>query len=252
MNYNRRIGQTVMSFSKLSAQCLIRTLLAAFLTLIIYMSITFVVTGVNYKAIGYEVLYSADGENFETVYTYMYTGEEPEDWVDEKLQEYMDKEGYYQQSIPNKLEKSTMNIVSAVSQVISLVVWGALIYIVNWNVGNADADRKELGNAKLDKLRGLKAGLVAVIPFAVSYLILVIAKITGAMSWAVSLFKILNYNCFAFNNMIITDGLNSISAVELICLALVLLPLPLFAAFGYKMGVRHTILKEKIIYKNEE
>ena len=76
MPYNRRIGQTNMSFSKLVSQCLIRTLLSLLITLIIYMSITFVVTGANYKAIGYDVLYSKDGVNFETVYTYMYTGEE--------------------------------------------------------------------------------------------------------------------------------------------------------------------------------
>lgn len=250
MAYNRRIGQTEMSFSKLSVQCMLRTFLAMFLTLVIYMSITFVVTGINYKALGYEVLYSEDGENFETVYTYMYTGDEPEGWVDEKLAEYMGKEGYYQQTIPNKLSKSAMNTVSWVSQIIALVVWGALIYIVNWNVGNADADKNELGDAPLDKLRGLKAGLVAVIPFAATYLILVAARLTNAFSWAVSLFKIFNYNCFAFNNMIITNGLGSISVLELICLALVLVPLPIFAAFGYSMGVRHTILKEKIVYKN--
>ncbi len=252
MSYNRRIGQTEMSFSKLSVQCLLRTLLATFLSLVIFMSITFVVTGVNYKALGYEVLYSEDGENFETVYTYMYTGEEPEDWVDEKLNEYMDKEGYYKQTIPNQLSESAMSAVSWISQIIALVVWGALIYIVNWNVGNADADKHELGDAPLDKLRGLKAGLVAVIPFAVTYLILVIAKISNTFHWAVSLFKIFNYNCFAFNNMIITNGLDSISISELLCLALVLLPLPAFAVFGYSMGVRHTILKEKIVYKNEK
>lgn len=247
MAYNRRIGQTEMSFSKLTSQCLIRTLLAAFLTLILFMSIISLVNGINYKSLGYDVVRIEDGE---TVYTYMYTGEEPDDWVDEKLNEYMSKEGYYQQTIPNQLSESAKNTVAWVSQIISLVIWGAFIYIVNWNVGNADADKHELGNAPLDKLRGLKAGLIADIPFAVTYLILVIAKLFGGPHWAVSLFKIFNYNCFAFNNMIITNGLGSISVSELICLVLVLVPLPAFAAFGYAMGVRHTILKEKIVYKD--
>ena len=92
MAYNRRIGKTQMSFRGLAFQCLIRTLISAFIALIIYMSISFIVTGVNYKPIGYTVLYSEDGENFETVYTYMYTGEEDENWVDPKLKEYMNKE----------------------------------------------------------------------------------------------------------------------------------------------------------------
>lgn len=252
MTYNRRIGKTQMSFSKLVFQCLIRTLLSAFITLIIYMSISFIVTGANYKPIGYDVLYSEDGENFETVYTYMYTGEEDENWVDSKLQEYMNKEGYYKQNIPNKLSDSAMNTIAWISQIASLVIWCAFIYVVTWNAGNADADKKELGGAPLDKLRGLKAALVALIPYGISYLLLVIAKLTGTMNFAVSLFKILNYNCFAFNDMIITGGLSSISYLELVCLAIVLLPLPIFAAFGYKMGNRHTIIKEEIVYKNQE
>lgn len=252
MAYNRRIGKTQMSFNKLAFQCLIRTLVSAFIALIIYMSISFIVTGVNYKPIGYDVLYSEDGENFETVYTYMYTGEEDENWVDPKLQEYMNKEGYYKQNIPNKLSDSTVNTIAWISQILSLAIWGAFIYAVTWNVGNADADKNELGDTPLDKLRGLKAALVALIPYGISYLLLVIAKLMGTMNFAVSLFKILNYNCFAFNDMIITGGLNTISYTELIILALVLLPLPIFAAFGYKMGNRHTLIKEKIVYQNEE
>lgn len=252
MAYNRRIGKTQMSFRGLVFQCLIRTLISAFIALIIYMSISFIVTGVNYKPIGYTVLYSEDGENFETVYTYMYTGEEDENWVDPKLKEYMNKEGYYQQNIPNKLSDSTVNTIAWISQILSLVIWGAFIYSVTWNVGNADADKNELGDTPLDKHRGLKAALVALIPYGISYLLLVIAKLMGTMNFAVSLFKILNYNCFAFNDMIITGGLNTISYTELIILALVLLPLPIFAAFGYKMGNRHTLIKEKIVYQNEE
>jgi len=252
MAYNRRIGQTEMSFSKLAMQCFLRTLVAAFITLLIYMSIIYVVTGINYKALGYEVLYTEDGENYETVYTYMYTGEEDEDWVDEKLAEYMNKDGYYKQTIPNQLSQSAKNTVAWISQAISLIVWGALIYAVTWNVGNADAGKNELGNTPIDKMCGLKAGLVAVIPYTVIYLLLVIAKVTNIIPWAVSLFKIFNFNCFAFNDMFITGGVNSISILELICLALVLLPLPLFAAVGYGLGVNHTMIKEKIVYKNEE
>lgn len=252
MAFNRRFGQTEISFSKLVAQCFFRTIVAAIITLIIYMSITFVVTGFNYNPVGYNVLYSEDGENFETVYTYMYTGEESEDWIDEKLAEYMDKEHYYKQDIPNKLSKSAMNTIGWISQIMSFVIWGALVYTVAWNVGNSKADKKELGGIPFDKYLGLKAGVLALLPYAVTYLILVIAKITGSLNWAVSLFKILNYNCFAFNNVIITNGLNSISFVKLICLLIVLLPLPLFATFGYAMGVRHTNIKDKIVYQNEE
>lgn len=252
MAFNRKFGYTEVSFPKLVAQSILRTIVAAILTLIIYMSITFVVTGFNYTPLGYNVLYSEDGTEFETVYTYMYTGEEDENWVDEKLAEYMDKEHYYKQDIPNKLSKSAMNTIGWITQIMSLIIWGGLIYVLNWNAGNALSDKKELGGTGFDKFLGVKVGLVSVIPFAITYLILVVTKLSSSFDWAVSLFKILNYNCFAFVNMMITSGLKSISISELVCLALVLLPLPLFATFGFAMGVRHTNIKDKIVYQNEE
>lgn len=255
--YNRRTGQAHMSFKKLAAQCFLRTLIAAIIGIVIYMSVVFVVNGMNYRVIGYKILYSADGETFEpdAKHEYYYTGEEDENWVDKGLEQFMDengnyKEGYYKQELPSTLSKSAMSTLAWVSQIPTLIIWGALLYTLTWNVGNGAADKNELGGESIDKLRGLKAGLVAVIPYAVTYLILVAAKISGAMNWAVSLFKILNYNCFAFNDMIITGGLNTISASELVCLALVLIPLPIFAAFGYAMGLRHTNIKEKVIYKD--
>ena len=50
------------------------------------MSIISLVYGINYKTLGYDVVRIEDGK---TVYTYMYTGEEDENWVDPKLKEYM-------------------------------------------------------------------------------------------------------------------------------------------------------------------
>ena len=259
--YARRTGEANMSFGKLIRQCLIRTLIAAIIGLVIYMSITFVVTGFNYKNIGYEILYSRDGENFEKVYEYRYTGKEGDDWVDENLEKYLegeDSEYYYKQNIPSQLSKSTMSTIAWISQIASLIVWGALIYTLTWNVGNGAADKNELGGVELDKLRGLKAGLVAVIPHAVTYLILVIAKIIyscgnylpSKFDWAISIFKILNFNCFAYNDVMIPGEINTISVAGIICLAGVLLVLPLIATFGYAMGVRHTNIKEKIVYED--
>ena len=253
--YSKRTGEANMSFAKLVRQCLLRTIITTFIGLMILMSITVVVNGMNYKIIGYEIFHSVDGESFEKVYEYRYTGKEDENWVDENLSQYLDedgyyKEGYYKQDIPSSLPDSTMRFLSWIAQIPTLIIWGALIYTLTWNVGNGAADKKEFGGTAFDKLCGLKAGLIAVIPYAITYLILVAAKIFGSSTWPISLFKIVNYNCFAFNDMIITDGLNTISATELICLALVLVPLPLFAAFGYAMGVRHTNIKEKIVYKN--
>ena len=113
MAYNSGLGAGNISFKKFCFKLFLRTMVAAFLTLIIYLSITTLVNGFNYKSLGYDVLYTKDGQNFETVHTYMYTGEEGENWVDEELLKYVKEDGslmdgYYQQTIPNKLQNSCL------------------------------------------------------------------------------------------------------------------------------------------------
>lgn len=252
MPYNKITAKGNMSFKKMVAQCILRTLICSLIGLLIYASITAVVVGIVVKPVGYEVLHTEDGENFETVYTYIYTGNEDENWVDEKLNEFMQGGNYYKQTIPGKLDDGQMSAISWCTQVISFIIWFAFIYTFMWNVGNADADKNELGNANLDKFRGLKSALFALIPFALAYVLLVITKIFGIFDWSISLFKILNFNSFAFNNMIITGGKESISASETICLAATLIPLPLFSHFSYRMGNKHIKIKEKLIYKNAD
>lgn len=252
MNFNRITGPTNRSIGNLVVQNILRTVVSLLITFIIFGSITFIAVGMTVSPEGYRVLYSEDEVNFETVYEYRYTGSEPKDWVDEKLNEYMDKEGYYKETIPGQLSSTAKLVVSWISQIFSVVTFGAFIYIVNWNAGNAAADKNELGGAAIDKNRGFKAGLLSVIPFAATYLLLVIEKLTGLIPFAVTLFEIANFNCFALVQMMITGGADTISYLELVCLAAVLLPLPLIAGVAYRLGVRHIIIKEKIVYQNDK
>ena len=83
MAYSSSFGAGNVSFKSFCFKLFLRTMVAAFLTLIIYLSITTLVNGFSYKPLGYDVLYSKDGQNFEKVHTYMYTGDEGENWVDE-------------------------------------------------------------------------------------------------------------------------------------------------------------------------
>ena len=254
MAYNSGFGAGNISFKKLCFKLFLRTMVAAFLTLIIYLSITTLVNGFNYKPLGYDVLYTKDGQNFEKVHTYIYTGNEGENWVDEELSKYVKEdgsllEGYYQQTIPNKLSDDAINTIKWISQTLGIIIWCAFVYTLCWGVGNAVADKAQFGGKQVDKLFALKASLIAVIPFALSYIALWIFKIFGVFNWAVSLFKILNYNFLALNDAVIAQS-GQMEVLGMVALVLVLTPMPLMAHFGYRMGNKQIILKEKIIYKN--
>ena len=255
MAYNSSFGAGNISFKRFCFRLFLRTMVAAFLTLIIYLSVTTLINGFNYKALGYDILYTKDGQNFEKVHTYIYTGEEGENWVDEELLKYVKEDGslmdgYYQQTIPNQLSADTLSKIKWVSQIAGIVIWCGFIYTAAWGVGNAVADKEQFGGQAVDKLFALKAALIALIPFAASYVILWISKIFGVLNWSVSLFKILNYNFLALNDTVITGPATKVGILGLIALVLVLVPMPLMAHFGYRMGNKQIILKEKIIYKN--
>ena len=255
MAYSSSFGAGNVSFKSFCFKLFLRTMVAAFLTLIIYLSITTLVNGFSYKPLGYDVLYSKDGQNFEKVHTYMYTGNEGENWVDEELLKYVREdgtfmEGYYQQTIPSKLSDDTLTVIKWISQTAGVIIWCGFIYTLSWGIGNAASDKQQFGGKPLDKLLALKASCVALIPFALSYIILWIHKIFGVFSWAVSLFKILNYNLLALNDAIINGPVEQVGYFGLIALILVLAPMPLMAHFGYRMGNKQIVLKEKIIYKN--
>lgn len=257
MAYSSSFGAGNISLGKLCFKLFLRTMVAVFLTLIIYLSITTLVNGFNYKPLGYDVLYSKDGQNFEKVHTYMYTGNEDENWVDEELLKYVKEdgslmEGYYQQTIPNKLSDSTINTIKWISQTLGVIIWCGFIYTLCWGVGNAVADKAQFGGKPVDKLFAFKASLMALIPFGLSYIALWIFKIFGVFKLAVSLFKILNYNFLALNDAVLTDSAETIGVLGLLALIFVLVPMPLMAHFGYRMGNKQIILKEKIIYKNDQ
>lgn len=243
-NPNKDIGMHT-SFVKLVAHCIIRIVVAAIMAFILYASFTTIAVGSLTEEIGYTVLYSEDGQNYDEVYKhYIADGE------DKNLKKYIDQEGYYQTPIRSSLTTSQKNVVMWLANGISLAVLFGMIYALMWNAGDANANRAELGNAAPDHWRGIKVALCAISPSVAAYLYLVISKLTGA-SGGVALYKVLTYYCFAVNDTFLPAGATALTLQNGLGLLISLLPVPLFATFGYRMGEKHLIFKEKIMYQKD-
>lgn len=252
MAYNRNTVEGNKSFKQLVLGCFFRAVLASVLAFILYVSFTVMASGFSTKAIGYNILFTEDeGQTFETVYTYYYTGEEEEDWIDPNLEKYEDDERYYKETLYSELSAGTTKTIMWISQVVSFVVWMALIYGLMWNVGDADANKSEMGHAKLDKWRGVKAALCAEIPFFALYIILFITQSLGVFESGVTIYKAVTYNCFAINQTFL-PVINKelvVTVPGLLGLLLDFVPMPVFAGISYYIGRKHMVLKEKILYK---
>lgn len=244
MAVKRGVTGINVSFKKLVVHCIIRTLLASAIAFVLYASFTSISVGMLTKEIGYTVLYSEDGEYYDEVYDHYFA-----DGKDEKISQYETDTRYYKTPIRSSLNEKQKSTVMWFAQILSGLIWYAMIYGIMWSAGDSDANKAELGHAKRDNLKGIKAALAAELPFALAFLILVVTKALGVWSGFLTIYEVLNYYSFAINNMFIPFVFDNWGAV--FGLLLGFLPLPLFAAFGYLMGQKHIIFKEKILYQKE-
>lgn len=243
MAVKRGVTGINVSFKKLVMHCIIRTLLASVLSFILYASFSSIAVGMFTKEIGYTVLYSEDEQSYDTVYEHYY-----KDGEDKKLAKYEKDTRYYKTPIRSSLDEEKKAIVMWITQIISALVWFATIYGIMWSAGDSDANKSELGDKKRDRLKGLKAALCAEIPFFALFLAVVITQAAGVGKGLLTVYEILTYYCFTINNLFLP--LESFG--EVFGLVLGFIPLPLFSAFGYLMGEKHIVFRDKIMYKKEQ
>lgn len=240
---------TKNSVKSLVAQCILKTVMASLIAFLLYVSVTIIAVGSYTKEIGYTILYSEDGENYEEVYKHYYSNGE-----DAKFKDYDGKENYYKTPIRSEVDGSIQKIFMWIGQGLSLIIWFAMLYGVLWKAGDADANMAELGKHKRDIYKGLRVGIFADIPFAAAYLLLVITSVFKIFPKYPAIYKIVTYFMYAFNDTFIKATGNGfeITFGGVLGSILVLLPLPVIAAYAYYMGEKHIIVKEKILYKREE
>lgn len=244
--YNRSVKRLVL-------QCLFRTVVVSFIAFLLYASFTIIVSGMTTKELGYTIMKSEDGQNFEDIYTHYHSADcQDENGCDDpRYNEYAEKTQYYKSPIRSSVSSAVSSATKWGSQVIVLFILYGLIYALMWRVGDSSADMAELGNGKIDKFKGLKVGLIADIPYAILYLTLVITQGFGVLKSFPGIYKILTYFMFGFNDtfMPVTENGLRITLGGIVVLAVVLIPIPLFATVSYFMGQKHIIVKDRIIYK---
>lgn len=234
------------SFQKLVGHCLIRTFLVSVIAFILYVSFTTIAVGMYTREVGYTILYSADGESYDEVYSHYF-----EDGEDTRLAQYETDEHYYKTPIRSRLSAKQTHTVMWLAQAASGIIWLSMLYSVMWRAGDSDANKAELGKQKMDPLRGLKVALCADIPFAALYLVLIVTQSLGVGKIYPTVYKILTYSMFAFNDTFLPSAGNgfTVTAGGLAALVVVLVPIPLFSAIGYWFGRKHILLKDRILYK---
>lgn len=243
MAVKRGVTGINVSFKKLVAHCIIRTVLASIMAFILYASFSSIAVGMYTEEIGYTVLYSEDEQSYDTVYEHYY-----KDGEDKNLAKYEKDTRYYKTPIRSSLDDKKKQSVMWIAQIVSALVWFATIYSIMWSAGDSDANKAEFGDSKRDRLKGVKAALCAEIPFFVLFLMVALSEVIGKGKTIETVYEIFTYYSFTINNLFLPIQ----SITDVFGLLLGFLPLPLFAAFGYLMGEKHIVIRDKILYKKEQ
>ena len=230
-----------------AGKCIFIVFFVNLLCLILYFSLTAIAVGTTTENIGYIAYATNEDGSKEELYEYHYA-----DGEDLKLKKY-EEEGRPILTIPVRSEMSygadlTLKIVTAV---LSLLLLVAFLYNELWLRGNKDVNLVAFGHIEDDKNKGLKIGLITVVPFALSYLVLVVDKIFNFFPEYLLVYKLINYN-LAVPIEFVANGAKSASEISPLgtaALLLTLLPIPIVSTIGYRCGVKGFSIKEKLMYK---
>ncbi|HCH28494.1 MAG TPA: hypothetical protein DEW35_03195 [Ruminococcaceae bacterium] len=233
---------------KISFSLFLNLVVVTFMCAVLIMSIS-PLNRILFK-VGYTA-YVKDGNN-QTVEKYTHYSDDGEDKIAEKYEsdEYR-KKGYtvLKDNIPSKAGKI---FDFSVLTVLSLIILIAFVYNKLYTVGNKDFNSVKCGRKDEDKLRGLKIGIMAMIPDFIVFLIMLLLRFIKP-STTVGYYKIFNAVYFKILNLCMgSKTLGDVSFFGFAVMFLILFIVPLIAHISYTLGYKDIKIYDKITYKKGE
>lgn len=233
---------------KNGAKLFLKLIIVSLMCLFVSMSISVLCTAAFTKNVGYEA-YGVKSESDKRVHLYTYYTADGEDTQKAQFEE----QGYQISTvgIRSSLTKTGNAVFLSVTQIICFVLLMSFVYSQLWTLGNKDIGAVKYTDAKEDKLKGLKIGLIANIPSTLIYLAIIFSQLFGNAKPFISIFRLCNYKYFAFVSLIIGKSTDSLSVLQYLLLALLLTIVPLIAFISYNIGYKDIVISEKIVYKKK-
>lgn len=137
-------------------------------------------------------------------------------------------------------------------QLLMFLAYSFPLYNTMWSLGNRDLNKFHFGHIERDRLRGLKLGVLGVIPiFAVS-LVFAFSKFTNLFDFT-GVYRILNAHVWPLLNLVNLDLKGIFTWWQVILFTLIPSILPIAAsAIGYVLGNYDFSPLQKLVYKSKE
>lgn len=236
------------SIWKAGFQVWIRLIFASIICFIVWFSIDAMCLSFLGEVSGYQIYaYDENGENPQLIISHTFA--EGEDrTVDIALDE--------NQVITKIRTMSPTNtaVVGVVSSVFTWLIFGLFPYNIVWNMGSHDENYVNIGQMEEDSLFGLKTGLVATIPSAILYLLLVLGKFGLFPSVILQWHRLINSPFIPYIDAV-EMGVKTVTELSfgsLLAVGATLLFVPFVCWLGYHLGYRGISIRERLVYKKNE
>ncbi len=225
-------------------------IVASFMCFILVMSFNMMGTAFLTKEVGYTVHGSLkQDEEAVKLYEYYY-----EDGEDQKYEEY-EKQGYtlIKNAIRTQTSKKDGIIWDVVTQIFLIFMAGVFVYNNLWNIGRKDKNAVDHHLQNEDKFKGLKIGLITMIPSVVLLTVFAIGKATFAKNVTIALFAFLNTHLYKAILLITGGGglFSELAVWQIIVFYALFLIVPIIAEIAYILGYKDIIVSERLTYKKK-
>ncbi len=230
-----------------------RLLLGGIMCFIVYASLIMLGNAIFAAEVGYQVIEVTPTEiNYSestVISEYRYApGENPETHVKPSLEENQ------RILIMREMTPGTSKALLIFTQIILLVLICVFPYGVLWELGDKDNNRVQINETVYDRWRGLKVGLLAVIPTFALYALVVLCRLSVLPVGLANYYRFLSAPYVPFVNWMfpVSEQLMAIPLHRILLLGLTVLPIPLVSCVSYQMGYHRFSIAEHVVFKKKK
>ncbi len=143
-------------------------------------------------------------------------------------------------------------------QIISMIIFIAMIYSAMWHDGDRDRNLVDFHHIEKDMLKGLKVGLIAMIPAMLTSILLVLSAAGVVkpipdlgLNVAELIYRIINFYAIHIINAIIPPE-SAPTWGGIVLVSLIPLIIPLANGIAYVLGYNRIALISRLVYKGKD
>lgn len=172
----------------------------------------------------------------------------------------------------NGMSLSESGFVQGLLQLFSILIFGAFFYSILWTEGERDRNIVDVGRMKQDLWRGAKIGALVMVPYMLTSILLVLAKV-GVFGYGDFIYRVLNSHLIVMVNAVIpfrdtdfisTTGMNLIAQLvggvrdsqiqwwQIVVVTLYHLLIPIICGVSYVFGYHRIDITHGLVYRGKK